>query len=232
MFGQVMADNGEMHKARIAQKLARGIENYFRYYAFDEERGIFNQGGFFIDGVFVPTQIFAVDCQTWAVSVLGPAWVDEVFGEGTAYRIWKKTKSLSGFYSVDGDLMGVGFTEARRVLAVEWTGGAILMTRMMADHYRQTHPDWARELAADAIMMRHGIEELTVRLENGSLAYLYANDKYFIPFGWWANRIPSTVASSWVIMNDHDFNPFVLGGGDPIPYADILKAKAGEMDRE
>ena len=45
--------------------------------------------------------------------------------------------------------------------------------------------------------------------------YLYASKRYFIPFGWNANPLPSTCSTSWVIMLQKHFNPFVLGGGYP-----------------
>jgi hypothetical protein len=46
------------------------------------------------------------------------------------------------------------------------------------------------------------------------VAYLYANKRYEIPFGWWANALPSLASTTWAIMTDHNFDPFVLGGTD------------------
>jgi hypothetical protein len=97
-------------------------------------------------------------------------------------------------------------------LSTEWTAGAILNARLLADAYEKTHPYWSRELRKDAITMRIGIEALKVRLEDGSIAYLYSNRRFFIPFGWWANPVPSLMSSAWVLMIDKDYNPFVLGG--------------------
>jgi hypothetical protein len=43
--------------------------------------------------------------------------------------------------------------------------------------------------------------------------YIYASKRYLIPFGWYANPIPSTCATAWIIMVADDYNPFVYGGG-------------------
>lgn len=45
------------------------------------------------------------------------------------------------------------------------------------------------------------------------LAFLYASKRYFIPFGWFANPIPSTCSTSWALMLHYNYNPFQLGGG-------------------
>ena len=47
---------------------------------------------------------------------------------------------------------------------------------------------------------------------SSGLAYRYSNRRYEIPFGWWANPLPSLASTAWAIMNDRDFNPFELGG--------------------
>ena len=42
---------------------------------------------------------------------------------------------------------------------------------------------------------------------------LYASRRYLIPFGWYANPIPSTCATAWMIMVANHYNPFLPGGG-------------------
>jgi hypothetical protein len=42
---------------------------------------------------------------------------------------------------------------------------------------------------------------------------LYASKRYAIPFGWFANPLPSTCATAWMIMEYYGYNPFTLGGG-------------------
>jgi hypothetical protein len=42
--------------------------------------------------------------------------------------------------------------------------------------------------------------------------YVYASRRYAIPFGWYANPLPSTCATAWVIMLAAGFDPFGYGG--------------------
>ena len=44
------------------------------------------------------------------------------------------------------------------------------------------------------------------------LSYLYASKRYMIPFGWFANPLPSTTSTAWAIMLHYEFNPLTLGG--------------------
>lgn len=39
-------------------------------------------------------------------------------------------------------------------------------------------------------------------------AYLYASRRYLIPFGWYANPLPSTSSAAWMVMVETGFNPF------------------------
>ena len=51
-----------------------------------------------------------------------------------------------------------------------------------------------------------------VNLNQGQLSFLYASKRYFIPFGWMSNPLPSTTSTAWAVMMEFDFNPFNLGG--------------------
>jgi hypothetical protein len=42
--------------------------------------------------------------------------------------------------------------------------------------------------------------------------YLYASRRYRVPFGWWANPLPSTAASAWAILVADHYDPFGYGG--------------------
>lgn|GEM_PF-649068 len=44
------------------------------------------------------------------------------------------------------------------------------------------------------------------------LGYLYASKRYLIPFGWYANPIPSTASTTWAVMLHYNFNPFSVKG--------------------
>lgn len=40
------------------------------------------------------------------------------------------------------------------------------------------------------------------------LAFIYASKRYFIPFGWYSNPLPSTTSISWSLMLHYNYNPF------------------------
>lgn len=41
---------------------------------------------------------------------------------------------------------------------------------------------------------------------------MYANKRFFIPWGWYANPIGATSSTGWAIFNEWNYDPFVLGG--------------------
>lgn len=55
-------------------------------------------------------------------------------------------------------------------------------------------------------------------IPSDKLAFVYASKRYMIPFGWFANPLPSTTSTSWAIMLHYNFNPFKIGG-DYTPYS-------------
>lgn len=57
-----------------------------------------------------------------------------------------------------------------------------------------------------------------IPIPGGKLAFIYASKRYMIPFGWFANPLPSTTSTSWVVMLHYNFNPLKVGG-DYTPYA-------------
>eukprot|EP01120_Amphizonella_sp_Union-15-10_P015757 TRINITY_DN815_c0_g1_i1.p1 TRINITY_DN815_c0_g1~~TRINITY_DN815_c0_g1_i1.p1 ORF type:complete len:551 (-),score=100.74 TRINITY_DN815_c0_g1_i1:31-1641(-) len=199
-------------------------DNIVRYLksAYDKELGYFRQGGHYnaSTGKFtwVPEPFFAVDCQTWILSVLGPKLIDSWFGENTALNIWKVTKQIGGYKlnPVTGRVKGVGFSNnvKDQVFSGEWTFGAINMLRVLSNEY--TDPTIRAELDTEAAEMRAAIEaELTVTQNiNGVNApgVLYANKRYYIPFGWWANSLVATASTGWAVAVDKNYNPFYLTG--------------------
>jgi hypothetical protein len=42
--------------------------------------------------------------------------------------------------------------------------------------------------------------------------YLYASRRHYIPFGWYANPLPSTASTAWMIMLANGYDPFGVGG--------------------
>lgn len=192
-----------------------GIEEFVKNYCYDSDQGVLVQGGNYQDEreeKFIPAEEFAVDVQTWGIAVFGPEKIDEWFGSDAARQIWENTKKRAGYFLED-EIQGVGYTDGiNEVLSAEWTLGAILMARELGKYYQ----DSQSQFEDDAQKMRNGIESLkeVVEIEGiKTIAFDYANKRYEIPFGWWANRIPSLTSTAWAIMIDRGFNPFILGGG-------------------
>ncbi|MBC7659784.1 MAG: hypothetical protein H7249_08750 [Chitinophagaceae bacterium] len=113
----------------------------------------------------------------------------------------------------------------------EWTFGAMSAVKSLIVAYGSKYPDLALDLAS----MTKGVQSLrTDRFNNFSgtsypkdtpknynaiikipedrLGYMYASKRYAIPFGWYANPLPSMASTSWAVMLNYDFNPFALGG--------------------
>lgn len=226
------------------QSLRTGLQGWFSKYLLSETYEGYNvvyQGGHVsFAGVFEPVSInqtggFAVDCQTWGMSVLGQANVDKWYGPETAYNIWQATKKFAGYYNPQGQLGGVGYTivEANgeaMIWSAEWTWGAIGACEKLAYEYNLAgRADLAASLTADANSMISLVTQPLVRCDNGAWcggglvqedgSYLYANSRFFIPWGWYANPIGATCSTAWSIMHKHNYNPFILGGGMVSPLA-------------
>jgi len=126
-------------------------------------------------------------------------------------------------------LAGVGYsnktdnTTSPDVWSGEWTWGAVFMCKKLSDEYSKSgHADWAASLKADADSMV-SFMKMAVRpgpdgvwsgggllQEDGS--YLYANKRFFIPWGWYANPLGATSSTAWAVFNDWNYDPFALGG--------------------
>jgi hypothetical protein len=174
-------------------------------------------------------QAFAVDCQTWGMLVLGSKRFDANYGsKTTAYGIWQSVKKLAGYY-VGSELAGVGYTTPASnnsrpdIWSGEWTWGAVFMTRKLAAEYTIAGKTaWAASLLADSKSMIYQMSQAVKPGEDGTWSsgglvqndgsYLYANKRFFIPWGWYANPIGATSSTGWAIFNDFNYNPFVLGG--------------------
>jgi len=175
-------------------------------------------------------QSFAVDCQTWGLLTLGQEKFDKAYKYGRAYQVWQATKNLSGYF-VNGKLGGVGYTtsnvthrgQALKIWSGEWTWGAIFMCKRIGNEYLKKEPAWGQDMLNDAKSM---IDEMSKDAKvdvdgvwNGSGlvqvdgSYLYANERFFIPWGWYANPVGATSSTGWAVFNDYDYNPFELGGG-------------------
>jgi hypothetical protein len=153
------------------------------------------------------------------------------YGEG-------KTLWGVGFSDQDGNGIDAEGNYRQGILSTEWTAGAILMVRNLTAWYQtiprgSPHYDQARRfletLAFDEQSMLAAIKKLridtyatagfpgqppnyTTLLSLPTWPYLYASKRYLIPFGWYANPIPSTSSTAWMIMLANRYNPFAYGG--------------------
>lgn len=177
----------------------------------------------------------AVDISTWGIASLGAANIDKWYGKGTALKIWQNVRDKGGYYN-NGQLWGVGYTmnnRAENIMSTEWTAGAINAVKVLIAYYSQenTDPTILKSLHTDLESMENGIKNLRNDLylkanftqatpakyfvqvpKCEGQAYLYASKRFAIPFGWFANTLPSTTSNAWVIMNKLQFNPFQYGG--------------------
>jgi len=201
-------------------------------------KDVISQGGHVtFDGQYKPqagSQAFAVDCQTWGLLVTGQKRFDTSYaGKGvTAYQVWQNAKALAGYY-INGDLAGVGYTTSGSntskpdIWSGEWTWGAVFMTRKVAAEYRKAGQNaWADSLMADSqSMIKYMQMQVQICTDDpvwcpgGGLvlpdgSYLYANKRFFIPWGWYANPVGATSSTAWAVCDDFKYNPFMLGGGN------------------
>lgn len=163
------------------------------------------------------------------------AWqkVKEWGGYGVVKALWGV-----GFSDRDGNGRFPNGDYKQGVLSAEWTAGAINMVRSLMAHYRKVptgSPDYnnARaflvELQQDEESMLKALQTLRLDRYDGidfpgkpdqyqslvslkTAPYLYASRRYFIPFGWFANPLPSTCSTAWMIMIANRFDPFGVGG--------------------
>lgn len=140
----------------------------------------------------------------------------------------------------DQDENGLDATGQYRqgILSVEWSAGAITMVRAMLKYYQILSPASPHYQAARALITTLKKDEQTMLTALSTLRsdtyasghfsgtprqydqfftlatkpYLYASRRYLIPFGWYANPIPSTCATAWMIMVANGYNPFIIGG--------------------
>jgi hypothetical protein len=185
------------------------------------------------------TAAFATDVQTWGIAaILGDRdlerQLEPVYGKDFLYAMFRSAIELGGTFRPDPSgqpvLAGIGFNAQRpgdpaSQMSGEWTWGAINAAIVLADFYREpgsADPAKAAELLAAARSMIAGVDELCShdynpqRLPGGRdwAGYLYANDRQWIPWGWFSNACPSQAATTWAMRVNAGFNSFELGGGE------------------
>ena len=152
---------------------------------------------------------------------------------GTDKKLWGV-----GFSDQDGNGLDPDGRYRQGILSAEWTAGAINMVRSLIGFYAATAATSARRSAAsgyvgklrsDELAMLAGVQALRFTnydrtpfpgkpdryaslITQTSDPYLYASKRFRIPFGWYANPIPSTCATAWIIMVADGYDPFRYGG--------------------
>lgn len=185
------------------------------------------------------TEPLAVDVQTWGIAALGTKQIDAWFGAGAAFEMWQRVKTW-GAYGMGQTLWGVGYSDRdgngidqngayrQGVLSGEWTAGAINAVRSMISAYGAA-PATAARLKEDEAAMLKALNALRIDqypaagfpgtppdysklIPMKTKPYLYASRRHHIPFGWYANPLPSTASTAWAIMIATGYNPFAYGG--------------------
>ena len=152
---------------------------------------------------------------------------------GVGHTLWGV-----GYSDQDGNGTNPDGTYKQGVLSAEWTAGAIVMVRDMIRHYgRKPRPSvdvagavrYDRALREDESAMLDAVQSLRFDryqrinfpgkpadyqslIVQASKPYLYASRRYRVPFGWYANPIPSTASTAWIVIVADDFDPFGYGG--------------------
>lgn len=233
-----MIDGGQIGAGRHT----RGLLSFFKNAAWRNgsfvQGGLANDPGQSRD--WIPTtDPLAVDVQTWGIAALGTKQIDQWFGVGASFEMWQQLKTW-GAYGVGKTLWGVGYSDKdgngidqagaykQGVLSGEWTAGAINAVRNMMRAYG-ANPKYAAPLKQDEAAMLAGIGTLRIDRYTAidfpgkppeyakliavkTKPYLYASKRYRIPFGWYANPLPSTASTAWVIMIADSYDPFGFGG--------------------
>jgi len=209
--------NIHMDKMALVNKLIDNITRYLKD-TYDPVNNYFRQGGKYdpVKGFRWATgdALFAVDCQTWLMTVINPLLIDQWYGAGTAIKVWNTTKALGGYkYNRQtGWAEGVGFSinAVDQVFSGEWTLGGINMLRVFSKAFNDASFNHEADYMRAAITRELYTEDIIDGVKTRGV--LYANKRYFIPFGWWANPLMSSASTGWTVLVDSAFNPFYLGG--------------------
>lgn len=192
---------------------------------------------------WVDNKIFATDCQTWAIDVLGPEvinqWARENFkhmpgfvDNKASYDLWQTTKKRAGIFNEKGDLLALDFTDFREersgdaVESGEWTLGGVESTGILTDYYNLLNPSWGSECKRDGVTQVAHIESTMKVEDKDGAGYLYSDKRAITAHGWIAAGIPSTASTAWMELVLLRLSPFYLPGekGHKIPaLADIVK---------
>ncbi len=154
-------------------------------------------------------------------------------GYGVGHTLWGV-----GYSDKDGNGIDPSGAYRQGVMSGEWTAGAITAVRNMIAYYgaeerssphAATAKKYVASLKQDEAAMLTALA--TLRIDRYPSAgfpgtppdyaalvsvktkpYLYASTRYHIPFGWYANPLPSTASTAWMIMVADHYDPFGYAG--------------------
>jgi hypothetical protein len=154
-----------------------------------------------------------------------------------AYGVGKALWGV-GYSDKDGNGIDQSGAYKQGIMSAEWTAGAIDAVRNMLSYYGSERPSSSHYSSAQKYLATLKQDESTMLRALGKLRidrytstdfpgkpdayaklislktkpYLYGSRRYHIPFGWYANPIPSTASTAWVIMIANHYDPFGIGG--------------------
>jgi len=152
-------------------------------------------------------------------------------GYGVGQTLWGV-----GYSDRDGNGKTDGGNYRQGIMSAEWTAGAITVVRNLRRHYARAAADGDPKAQARLTSLARDEQDMLdalVRLRHDRYAseafpgrpdrygrlirtrsqpYLYASRRAMIPFGWYANPIPSTCATGWVVLVANHYDPFGYAG--------------------
>lgn len=157
--------------------------------------------------------LFAVDCFTWTISVMGDK-IDAV-APGRCFELWTNCKKFGGYYE-NNVCMGLGysFNSDANVHSSEWSIGGLFACQLMLTKLYSKDTSKAAVLRNDIILFEKMLQTQIVSDMNVSgKALLYCNTAdYKIPFGWLGQKNPSMASTGWYVFWQQKRNPWRLDG--------------------
>jgi hypothetical protein len=182
----------------------------------------------------------AINTNLWAISALGVETIDNWFGSGTALQLWQSVRERAGYFNnnhtITGEFWGLGISftnnlgsQPDALMTTAETAAAINALNSLIDFYGDSSqtPNLLEDLTAleqNILHLRNDLY-LEANFVNGTgkeffitlptdlgQGYLHASRRFPILLDWNANTLVSTLANSWVLMNNFNFNPFQYRG--------------------
>jgi hypothetical protein len=187
--------------------------------------------------------VFATDCQSWAVLSLKPSVIDQMLGQGAAYKMLKEMIDQAGVFGQKGwilgrtrKLVGLDYTNWRNssniqlegrhtpIRSIEWAAGAVQALAFASNYYAKSNNSWSHELAGYSKALEAGIDSAARVFFFHFPFFKRVTFPYAVeggePTGHGWNTPPdgvySLASTAWVALNKlKKFNPFFFNGVPP-----------------